>query len=307
MSEITEGFEVFVRVVEAGSVSAASRAMGVPRETVSRQLSRLEERLGLRLLHRSTRRLVPTPAGDTLYARARPLIAAARDAAEEVRQLDDVPRGLVRISVPPGGGAARMGEVISGFLLRWPEVQVELVASARHVDLAAEGYDLALRAGTIRDPSLVARKLWRSETLALASPGYLRARGTPQAVEDLAAHSCVLGMAGGTQPARRWPLRAGGEIPVQGRFVSDDLSAQLAACRAGIGIALLPQMPMVQAELEAGGLVEVLPGVLGTETSISLVMVERVLLPARVRALFDHVVATFSQDVPKAWLVMTPP
>lgn len=292
MNEVTEGMEIFVRVVEAGSVSAAARELGEPRESVSRQLSRLEARLGVRLLHRGPRRLVPTAAGETLYRRVRPLIAAARDAAEEVRQHDDVPRGLIRVSIPPGEGASRMGAVAASFLARWPEVRIELVTSTRHVDLVAEGFDIALRAGTVRDGNLIARKLLRMETLALASPGYLGRRGIPQSPEELGEHECILGMGGGALPQLRWPLRDGGEVQVRGRLVTDDIRAAHSACQAGLGIALLPHLLEVDRLVAEGQLVPVLRDRVGTEGTVSLVMVERERVPVRVRAFFDHVVGT---------------
>lgn len=295
MNEATEGFELFVRVVEAGSVSAAARELGEPRETLSRQLARLEERMGLRLLYRSTRRVRPTPAGELLYARAQPLVAAARAATDELRQQGEVLRGLIRISAPPGGGVETLARTAAPFLARHPEVRLELHATARHVDLVAEGYDMVLRAGTVRDPSLIARTLLRMETVAVASPAWLAGRPALRTVEDLAEHDAILGLAGGDRPERAWPLRGGGEVRVHGRFVSDDLGARMEACRAGLGVALVPRMPGVLADLRDGRMVEVLPGQVGQPTTLSLVMPERALLPARVRALFDYIV----EHIPK--------
>ncbi len=292
MGEAGEGFEVFVQVVESGSVSAAARVLGSPRETVSRQLARLEERLGVHLLHRSTRRLVPTAAGEELFARARPLVVATREAEAAMRQRDPTPRGLVRLSVPPGPVATRVGAALGRFLCRWPEVRIELTAASRHVDLAAEGYDLALRAGTVRDPSLIARRLWVASPCAVASPAYLSQRGTPDSVDALSAHDCILGMGGGDRPLRRWPLASGGEVAVDGPFASDSMEAQLAACREGLGIGLFPRVAGVLEDLDHGRLVELLPGQLGVEVSLSLVALERARMPVRVRAVFDHLVET---------------
>ena len=170
MAESTEGFETFVSIVEAGSISAAARALGVPRETLSRRLLRLEERLGVWLLHRSSRQLDLSPAGEVLFGRVRPLVLAAREANEAVRALDGEPRGLLRVSVPPGGGGLAMAELARGFLTARPKVELELLATTRHVDLIGEGFDVALRAGEVTDPRLVARRLTQNRLVGVAAP-----------------------------------------------------------------------------------------------------------------------------------------
>ena len=140
-----EGFEEFVAIIDCGSVTGAAEGLGLPRPTLSRRLARLEERLGVRLIHRTTRRMTMTPQGELLYAKARRVVQAAREAEAEVRRLDGVPRGLLRVSVPTGMPAMLFGEWVGEFLQRYPEVELEMVASSAHVDLAAEGFDLALR------------------------------------------------------------------------------------------------------------------------------------------------------------------
>jgi DNA-binding transcriptional LysR family regulator len=287
--ESAEGFEVFVAVVDAGSISAAARLRCEPRETVSRQLARLEERLGVRLLHRETRRLTPTAAGQELYARARPLVVAAREAEAAVKRLDDVPRGLVRVSVAPGG-AAFVADALLAFLRDHPEVSLEVHLSSRHVDLVAEGFDVALRAGVVYDEALVARRLLSTEVVAVASPAYLARCGTPTGPEDLALHSGLLGMTAGERPARGWPARSGDDVPVSGRLASNDPALLLVAALAGDGIALLPRL-IAGPALDDGRLVPVLPDVIGAERWLSAVYVERSYLPAKVSALLDHLSA----------------
>ena len=165
-----DGFEEFVAIVDNGSVSAAAESLGLPRATVSRRLARLEERLGVRLLHRTTRRMTLTPGGALLHRKASRLVTAARELEAEVRRLDGVPRGLLRMSIPPGTADSFITGWIVEFLRLYPEVSVELVASSVHVDLVAEGFDLALRHGTIDDASLIARTISVSVTIAVASP-----------------------------------------------------------------------------------------------------------------------------------------
>lgn len=287
--DATEGFAAFVAIVETGSVSAAARRLGMPRPTLSRQLSRLETRLGVRLLHRSTRRLVPTAAGDALFPRAQRLVAEADAAIEAVRRHDDVPRGLLRVSVPPVAGPW-FADLIVSFLGRWPEVQVEVVADARHVDLVREGFDVAIRGGVVRDPSLVARRLLRAESVVVASPAYVAARGAPRTPEELVQHEAILAPGEGGRGETHWACFGGGAAPVRGRLVTNDIFLRLGAARDGLGLALLPRL-MIAEELARGELVPVLEGQVGFDGVLAVVHVERAFVDPKVRAFVDHVVA----------------
>ena len=167
----------FARTVQAQSLTRAAAELKLPRATVSRRLQRLEERLGVRLLRRTTRRLALTDAGEVLYRHARLILDAVRDAELSVQRTDAV-RGRLRISVPPV--TPMFQGLLCDFIERYPDVRLEVHASARHVDLIAEGYDLALRAGVAPDSGLVGRTLYRQRLTAVASPAYLARRGTPQ-------------------------------------------------------------------------------------------------------------------------------
>lgn len=283
--------EGFVAIVEAGSVSAAARELGVPRATLSRQLSRLEEHLGVRLISRSTRRLVTTRAGQELYQRARQIVADTREAEQAIRAMDDVPRGLLRISAPssPTGSVAKL---VADFLHQFPLVQVEVLAENRHVDLVGEGIDVALRGGVISDPNLIQRILLRGRHTAMASPSYLERAGTPQTLEDLQTHACLVGFAGGHRPHRRWPLRSGGTVEVNGVHASNDLDCLRLWCLAGLGIALVPEELLLD-EVECGQLVPVLAGEVGQETALAVVYPDRAFLQPHVRAFIDFSVAFF--------------
>lgn len=283
--QLSEDFDAFVAIVDAGSISAAARALGVPRATLSRQLGRLESRLGVRLLNRTTRSLVLTRAGAALYPRARSLLEEAHAAVAAVQRLDDVPRGLLRLSSAPLTSPV-LGALVSAFLRAYPEVQVELHTTTRHVDLAAEQIDVALRGGVVQDPGLIARRLFRTDMLAVAAPEYLRLNGTPENPEDLTRHSCLRGFIEGARPATSWPLVHGGKIEVDGPLVTNDLSALLEAAVQGLGVALLPQ-PLVQTEVAKGRLVEILKGVVGLEVSLSLVWLEREFMDPKVRRFVD--------------------
>ena len=257
----------------------------MPRATLSRQLGRLEERLGTRLLHRSTRRMVATPAGETLYARARGLLDAAQAAVESVQRLDEVPRGPFRVSAALVQTPV-LGELIAEFVKAYPAVSVQLETTTRHVDLVAEHIDVALRAGVIQEASLIARPLLRTELVAVASPEYLHGRGTPQGVSDLEGHACMGGFEQGLRPVTTWPLLAGGATPISGPLVTNDIMALKGAAMAGLGIALLPTL-LLEGELQSGRLVPVLRGVVGQRTSLSLVWVEREFIDPKVRAFVE--------------------
>jgi DNA-binding transcriptional LysR family regulator len=288
--EITEGLEGFVEIVGHGSLSAAATELGVPRSTLSRQLARLEERMGVRLLHRTTRRIVPTSAGEELYQRARRVVEDARAAVDAVRRHDDVPRGRLRVTAPPSYDEV-LAEPILGYLNAWPEVELEFDATARIVDLVAEGFDVALRGGrAVSPPQLVSRPLLRTDAVAVASPAYLRRHGTPKHPDDLADHVTVLGFDATHQPEKAWPLVAGGSIPVRGRIVANDLVLRRAAASRGAGIALLPYTSIREAVRE-GALVHVLPDVVGASASLAVVYAGRALLQPKVRAFVDHLIA----------------
>lgn len=289
MSTPLDGFQVFVAVCEAESISGGARALGVPRATVSRQLARLEADLGVRLLHRSTRQLTRTPAGDELYGRARRIVADALAARVAVARTDGVPRGLLRVSVP-GELRGRLGDILIDFLERYPEVQLEVAAASRYVDLVAEGFDVALRAGSLAESSLVARKLVSTTLDAWASPAYLEAHGRPASLEDLASHACIRIFDRGSIPQTHWPLRDGGKVPISGRLAANSLGIVEKAVLAGQGIGMLPWRPE--------GAEPVLPELLGVVNQLQVVYPERKLLPPKVRAFVDHLVEHAADLVP---------
>ncbi|MCB9677241.1 MAG: LysR family transcriptional regulator [Alphaproteobacteria bacterium] len=283
----TSELQAFVRVVEGGSVATAARELGLPRATVSRRLARLEERLGARLLHRTTRKQGLTDAGDELYRHARIILAAVSEAEEALRRHDDVPRGLVRVSLPPPD--SRFHGLLSTFLERCPEVQVEAEWSSRYVDLVAEGFDVAVRAGhSPLDEGLIARRIGAMCTGAWASEAYLEAHGVPRVPADLDQHTCLLGFAQGVRPVTHWPLRDGGQVRVRGRLVTNDIHSIAHAAGRGLGIALLPDI--YARSVADGPLVQVLADHVGAGGHLSIVYAAKEFMPAAVRAFVDHVV-----------------
>ncbi|MCA9572229.1 MAG: LysR family transcriptional regulator, partial [Myxococcales bacterium] len=230
----TSELAAFVAVVDAGSVSGAADELGLPRATVSRRLARLEERLGVRLLRRTTRRTALTDAGTELYGHARTALAAVGEGWAALRRADGVPRGLLRVSVPPVSG--ELTEVLLAFVRAFPEVRLEVEVSTRHVDLIGEGFDVAVRASGHLDPGLVARQLARFRSQALASPAYVERHGLPSTAEELRDHACLLGFDRGVRPVTWWPLLDGGRVRVDGRLVCNDIDVLWEATRQGLGI-----------------------------------------------------------------------
>lgn len=282
----------FVRAVELGSLSAASRDLALPRTTLVRRLDRLEERLGARLLRRSTRRLALTDAGEAVFGYARSAIDAVDGARRAVQRSDGAVRGLLRVSLPPLG--VEFTPMLLEFREAYPEVQLEVRVTTDAVDLAGERYDVAVRASSQLTPGLVARVLTRGEVIAVASPAYLAQRRAPQRPEDLGQHVLICGFDPAGRPRTRWPLVGGASVEARPAFAANDLPLLVEAARRGQGIALLPEM-MVEHDLAVGRLVQVLEGIVGQQTQVALVYPERELLPPPVRAFVGWVVARWER------------
>jgi DNA-binding transcriptional LysR family regulator len=279
----------FSKTVEARSLSRAARELGVPRATISRRLARLEERLGTRLLRRSTRSLTLTDSGEAFYRHARIVLEAVGDAEASVRRDGEHFRGTLRVSAPPLNSSSFQA-LMCEFAARHPDVRLQLHFTSQVVDLVKSGYDVALRAGTGIGPGLVARTLMKSVVVVVASPEYLARHGSPRGRRDLRDHRCLTGFARGEVPQTHWPLVGGGEVHVEGTFSSNDLVLLCEAALAGLGMALLP-VNLVRPHLRSGALVQVLAGVVGAESRFAIVYPERELQPAYVRAFIDTVVA----------------
>jgi DNA-binding transcriptional LysR family regulator len=290
---LAEGFEEFVAIVDVGSVTGAADVLGLPRPTLSRRLARLEERLGARLLHRTTRRLTLTRAGALLYEKASRVVESARAAEAEVQRLDGVPRGLLRVSVPTALPPT-FAEWMVDFLARHSEVRMELVASSTPVDLIAARFDVALRRGDIEDGSLIVRTLVFDESIAVASPAYLETAGAPEDPEALANHDCIATYHSGRATDLQWPLRDGTTIGVAGRLRTSEMGLNIEAARAGLGVALVSKHSAA-VHLASGALVHVLPDTVGRRERVSLVHANRAYVEPKVRAFIDFFVACVEQ------------
>ncbi len=230
---------LFVRVAEAGSLRGAARALGVPKSTISRKLAELEERLGARLLQRTTRRLGLTDIGRAYYERASTAITALLEADTSVAEHLGEPQGLLRVTASTNVGAVMLPPILLEFLNRYPKVRVSLDLSERIVDLVKEGFDLAVRAGPLADSSLVARRIGGSAMQVFGSPAYLRRHGRPKEPAELVDHECLLF----TASQRTWNFtveRKAIQIKVNGRLTANNVAVLLDAAVAGLGLAMLP-------------------------------------------------------------------
>jgi DNA-binding transcriptional LysR family regulator len=280
-----QAMEVFVRVVETGSFSAAAREFATTQSTATKQVALLESRLKARLLNRNTRGASLTEAGALFYDKCKIILREADEADGVVRLQQDRAQGLLRVGSSVAFGRRVMVPLVLQFMREHPNVQVDLSFEDRYTDLVAQGIDVAVRMGRLADSNLGARFLGTNPWLLVASDAYLRHAGTPRGAEDLSAHSAL--MYSSVQGADVWRVRSPkGEIAtvrVSGKLRANNLSAVLAAARAGMGIAALPWY-VASDSLASGAVVQVLPGHTLPEQEIHAVYPSPKLVPAKVQA-----------------------
>ncbi|MEY4431564.1 MAG: hypothetical protein RLZZ533_1500 [Cyanobacteriota bacterium] len=288
---------VLVRVVQAGSFRAAAQALGMPKTTVSRKVSELEAQLGVRLLQRTTRRLSLTEAGLAFAEEAEVAIARLEAAQDAVAELQCEPRGRLRVTTAVTIGELFLAPVLAEFLQAFPAVDVLLQLTDRPVDLVAERFDVAIRAGELSESSLIARRIGSSTFRVVASPDYLSRHGTPQRPADLSSHACLRFTRAGMEVRPSWPFGAGArrtEVPVGGRLVSDDFVVLRTAAEQGLGIARLPGL-LVHDAIQAGRLVALLDDHAPPPNPLHLLHPGGGRLPARTRAFIDFVQPRLAQ------------
>jgi DNA-binding transcriptional LysR family regulator len=281
----------FVRVMEAGSFTAAARTLGLPKSSVSRRVTALEQALRVRLLQRGTRKLVLTEAGRQYFERARAALGGLAEANATVMDMSQEIAGPIRFTTG-GDHTGLIANLLGEFVRRHPKVQLDVVLTPRRVDLVSEGFDLALRAGALLDSSLVVRRLGRSNLGLFASAAYLRAAGTPRRVSDLARHRFVLF---GELPEREQLRLTGpkGEevVKVQGPMIVHDMAFATDAIAAGVGLGLVPGAYFGFARTgglrSAPRLVRVLPAHYLIGRDLSLVSPPTAYEPTRVALLRD--------------------
>jgi DNA-binding transcriptional LysR family regulator len=284
---------VFARVVEARSFSTAARQLGLSKSTVSKHVSRLEDRLGARLLNRTTRRLSPTEVGLAFYERCTRIAAEVEEAEAAVTRLHSAPRGTLKVNAPMSFALAHIAPAIGQFLGEHPELTVDISMSDRFVDLIDEGFDLAVRIADLPDSSLIARRIAPNRRVACAAPAYLERHGTPTTLEELADHNCLIYTY--PTPHQTWRfVRDGDEhtARVSGSFLANNGDVLLTAALDGLGIAVLPTF-IVGDEIKTGRLQAVLTDYQLPETSVYAVYPHNRHLSAKVRAFVDFLSERF--------------
>jgi DNA-binding transcriptional LysR family regulator len=285
------GIEAFIRVVETGSMTAAADRLQTAKSTVSETVRTLEERLGVRLLDRSTRKVQPTEAGRAFYLRCLRLLADEEAARLEAQAWQAVPAGRLRIASPECFTARHLMPGLPAFLSAHPAVEIEFVEASASARLVEDGFDLAIRVSEAPALGLVVRRLATSRVVIAASPGYLAERGTPAKPADVAAHRCI----GFSPLAWRDTWRVGDEaVPVRPVLLTDNAESLRAAALAGVGLVAIPDWAVSDA-LASGSLRRVLPGYDMPTSGIFAVYPTNRLMAPKVRAFVDHV-ATMLRD-----------
>lgn len=282
---------VFAGVVDAGSFVSAADALGMSKAAVSRYVSDLEQRLGVRLMHRTTRKLSLTQEGEVYLTRCREILASIEDSEAEISTRSDTASGLLKVSVPVSFGIQHLAPMWGEFMDSHPRVSLDVQLADRVTDLVDEGFDLAVRIARLPDSSLVSRKLASTRLVLCASPDYLERCGAPQHPSEIAQHD-VIGyslLAMGDQWQFTGPEGPVG-VKVKPRLVTNNGDTCVAACVRGTGIQLQPTF-LIARELTSGRLVEVLPQYRSIELGIYAVYPTRKFLLPKVRALVEFLAA----------------
>lgn len=289
MDKLT-GMAVFAKVAEKSNFTAAARDLGLSKSAVSKQIQRLEDRLGVRLLNRTTRKLHLTESGQAFYERARRVVEEAEEAEFAVSRLHTEPRGTLRINAPMTFGLRHLAPWLPDFIKQYPDLGIDIAFNDRQVDLIEDGFDVGIRIADLTDSSLIARKLSPCRMAVVASPDYWNKNGRPAYPSELADHECLLYQ----------HLKTGGEwrfdgpdgpinVPVQGRLRSDNGDALLEMTKAGLGVYLCPTF-MSGESISSGELEPVLNQFVRSNISVYAIWPHNRHLSAKVRTFVDFLI-----------------
>jgi DNA-binding transcriptional LysR family regulator len=286
-----QSMAVFVRVVELGSFTAAARALDTTTSSVSKRVARLEERLGVRLIERTTRSLAPTEAGHAFYDRCAPILREIDEAEDAVRTLGGTPRGTLRVTVGNVIGESHVAPIVGGFLDEHPDLRIEIDFSDRLVNLIEEGFDVGIRAarpGIQEDSSLIVKRLATVDAVVCGAPSYLAARGVPETIDDLVDHECL--HYAGLPIERQWSFETPEGLrlaPIKSRVTMNSVSALRAAAIAGAGLIRTP-FTLVSEAVRTGQLATVLDGYAKVDLGIYAVYSSGKQASPKVRAFIDY-------------------
>jgi DNA-binding transcriptional LysR family regulator len=290
-SKLLDGIVVFSEVINMGSFTAAAQSSGHSTSYISKAVSKLEERLGIRLLNRTTRSLSLTPEGELYFRQCQQIIDDAHTAENLLAGHQSEPKGNLKISCPVSFGLSRLRPKLAAFIAQYPKINVELDLSDRKVDVVADGYDVVIRASReLEDSSLISRRVMTVRGLTIASPRYLEKYGTPKNPEDLENHQTI-SYSHLKQPTVWTYVAADGKevsVAVTSRLITNSPEMELALCLAGQGITRLPEFSL-QDEIETGELVHLFSDLPASEIGVYLVYPSRKYLSSRVRHFIDFI------------------
>lgn len=301
MDRLSE-MEAFINVVDQGGFTGAARRLGVSKSAISKHISALEDRLGARLLDRTTRRVNPTEIGLSYYDRARRVLAEATDADEMVTAMQSSPRGLLRISVPVSFGLKFASKMITKFLRLYPDVTIDLDLNDRFVDIIEDGFDLALRVGALPDSSLRARKLAETQQVLVGAPDYFERLGRPQTIDALSDHKLLHYSMLSTGNFWRIISRSGEErhIRTGGALSANNGDVLVQAAIDGLGIGYVPAF-FVGDHLKSGALDIILEEHPQPPVGIHLVYPSGLYTQPKTRAFIDYMADQFKGKGPMDW------
>jgi len=277
---------VFVKVVQAGSFSAAARQLGLPTSTVSTRISRLEKRLGINLLQRTTRRLSLTESGTVYYHHASQGLGYLLEAEAAIDEARKQPQGKLKVTAPADLGDSLLANLVQRTQQEYPALEVELLLTDRYIDLVAEGVDVAIRTGDLRDSSLVAKSLGTIHWAIFASREYLEKSAPLEVPQDLHAHHCLQFTPMGRDVWNLWNGQSNIMIPLQARTMANSIGVVKSMAENGQGVALLPTFTCQQG-LTSGALLRLLPDWQGKADPVHLVYPKQRFMPPKLRAFLD--------------------
>jgi DNA-binding transcriptional LysR family regulator len=301
MDDLTN-LAIFSNVVKFKSFSKAAEAMGVAKSTMSKRLLALESRLGVQLLHRTTRQVELTDVGRVYYEKVQQIIEAAKEAEMAVSQHQALPVGKLKISAPMTFGQLFLGTIIGHYLKLYPQVEVEVILNDRMVHVIDEGYDVALRVGQLSDSSLLVQKLLTTRRIVVGSPSYFKKHGHPKQPSDLNQHTCLLYSYQREGEHWNFGTREGKtqSVRVRGRMLTNNGDLLAAAAREGLGLAMLPDF-IVGSDLERGMLVQALPTFCQDWTPVQAVYPASSFVPVKLRTflaiLKEHLIPLYKERV----------
>lgn len=284
MQDLNE-MAIFAIVVSSGSFTRAAEKLKLPKSTVSRKVSQLEKRVGVRLINRTTRNLKPTETGKLYFSQCQKMLEQAEEADRVVNNMQSEPSGLLRISTPLAFGTPFFIGVIKQFLDKYPKVNVEIISDNKQVDMLENEVDIAFRIGPLSDSSLIARNIGTARLSLCASPEYIKQHGLPSSIQELEQHTCI------SHPVSPWILQsANGKIEFQpkSRMIANDMEMIRKMVREGFGIGAVPQI-LISEDLRNKSLIKVLPDMPFQERTFYLVYPSRREPPSKVVAFTDFI------------------